>query len=321
MAEALYGAGGFYRRPEGPAGHFRTSVHASRFFAEAVLALVRAAGFDTVVDVGSGRGELLRAIHAMDPALRLVGVEIADRPADLPASIEWTAELGEYDAALVFANEWLDAIAVDVVERTDDGSRIVEVDTATGEERLGGAPAAADVTWLDDWWPLVGAGTRADIGRWRDDAWEGAIGSLRSGIAVAVDYAHQRSTRPELDTLCGYREGRVVPAIPDGSCDLTAHVAIDACAAAGERAGATATLLTTQRNALRALGLRGARPPLELATTDPGAYLRGLQDAGQQAELIDPAGLGRFYWLVQCVGVPIPAALDDAEPVPAPGPG
>lgn len=26
---ALYGADGFYLRPEGPAGHFRTSVHAS----------------------------------------------------------------------------------------------------------------------------------------------------------------------------------------------------------------------------------------------------------------------------------------------------
>ena len=25
---ALYGEEGFYRRPEGPAGHFRTSVHA-----------------------------------------------------------------------------------------------------------------------------------------------------------------------------------------------------------------------------------------------------------------------------------------------------
>ncbi|MEU3502835.1 hypothetical protein ABZ726_19445, partial [Streptomyces hundungensis] len=34
--EALYGDGGFYLRPEGPAGHFRTSVHASPLFAAAV---------------------------------------------------------------------------------------------------------------------------------------------------------------------------------------------------------------------------------------------------------------------------------------------
>ena len=28
-AEALYGPRGFYRRPEGPAGHFRTAAHAA----------------------------------------------------------------------------------------------------------------------------------------------------------------------------------------------------------------------------------------------------------------------------------------------------
>ena len=37
---ALYGLGGFFHRPEGPAGHFRTSVHASPLFAGAVLALL-----------------------------------------------------------------------------------------------------------------------------------------------------------------------------------------------------------------------------------------------------------------------------------------
>lgn len=37
---ALYGPGGFYRRTEGPAGHFRTSVHASPLFAGAVARLL-----------------------------------------------------------------------------------------------------------------------------------------------------------------------------------------------------------------------------------------------------------------------------------------
>ena len=51
---ALYDDGGFYRRTAGPADHFRTSVHASPLFAEVVLALARATGRQTVVDVGSG---------------------------------------------------------------------------------------------------------------------------------------------------------------------------------------------------------------------------------------------------------------------------
>jgi SAM-dependent MidA family methyltransferase len=311
MTEALYGHAGFYRRPEGPAGHFRTSVHASPFFAAAVRTLARAAGLDVVVDVGAGRGELLRALHWLDPALSLHGVEIVDRPTDLPDGVSWSAELPKQKGALLFANEWLDSVPVDVVERTEDGPRVVEVDPATGEERIGASPSAEDSAWLDEWWPLVDAepGERAEVGRPRDEAWALAIGSLECGVAVAVDYAHERGGRPPYGTLCGYRNGRMVPAVPDGSCDISAHVALDACAAAGQRAGATATLLTTQRAALRALGVRGARPPFELAQTAPQTYLRELQVAGEQAELIDPGGLGAFRWLVQCVGVPVPAPL------------
>ena len=311
MAEALYGVDGFYRRPEGPAGHFRTSVHASAYFAAGVLALARAAGATTVVDVGSGRGELLKALHPMAPDLQLHGVDVADRPADLPDDIGWSDQIGSHDDVLLFANEWLDAVPVEVVERTADGLRLVEVDTVTGDDRLGAAPSENDAAWLARWWPLDSSepGTRADVGRPRDELWASAIAAVRSGVAVAVDYGHERSARPPLDTLCGYREGRVVRPVPDGSCDLTAHVAIDACAAAGEGAGATTTLLTTQRSALRALGLRGARPPIELASSDPTAYLLGLQSAGEQAELIDPAGLGRFYWLVQTVGIGLPSPL------------
>lgn len=314
MTEALYGPGGFYRRSEGPAGHFRTSVHASPLFAASVLALAQATQLDAVVDVGSGRGELLRALHWLEPGLGLHGVEIADRPADLPEAIGWSAELSRYDGALLFANEWLDAIPLDVVEQTDDGPRIVEVDPGTGEERLAGPPTPEDTAWLARWWPLADAepGDRAEVGRPRDDAWAAAVGSLSAGIAVAVDYGHERQVRPPFGTLSGYRKGRMVPAVPDGSCDLSAHVAIDACAAAGERAGATATLVTTQRTALRALGVSAARPPLELAESDPQLYLRKLQAAGEGQELLDPAGLGRFHWLVQCVGVPLPPPLDSA---------
>jgi SAM-dependent MidA family methyltransferase len=311
MTEALYGSAGFYRRPEGPAGHFRTSVHASPFFAAAVQTLARAAGLDIVVDLGAGRGELLRMLRWLDPALSLHGVEIADRPTDVPDGVSWSAELPKRKGVLLFANEWLDSIPVGVVERTEDGPRIVEVDPATGEERTGPPPSAEDAAWLDQWWPLVDAepGERAEIGRPRDEAWAVAISSLECGVAVAVDYAHERGARPPYGTLCGYRNGRMVPAVPDGSCDISMHVALDACAAAGQRAGATATLLTTQRAALRALGVRGARPPLELAHTAPQTYLRKLQAAGEQAELIDPGGLGAFRWLVQCVGVPIPPPL------------
>ena len=117
--------------------------------------------------------------------------------------------------------------------------------------------------------------------------------------ALAVDYGHLRATRPPGGTLAGYRAGRQVPPVPDGSCDLTAHVAVDAVAAAG---GAPYRLVS-QRAALRGLGVDGARPPLGRAATDPGGYLRALAAASAAAELTDPAGLGGHWWLLHPVGV------------------
>jgi SAM-dependent MidA family methyltransferase len=122
---------------------------------------------------------------------------------------------------------------------------------------------------------------------------------LARGQAVAADYAHPVDNRPPFGTLTGYRDGACVPAIPDGTCDITAHVALDACAEAGERAGGISTTLITQRHALRELGVSGGRPPLSLSATDPRGYLRALAQASEEAELIDPAGLGGFGWLSQ----------------------
>jgi SAM-dependent MidA family methyltransferase len=302
---ALYGPGGFYRRPEGPAGHFRTSVHASPLYATALLQLARSAELDTVVDVGAGRGELLTALHAADPSLRLHGVEVALRPVDLPAAVAWSASVPPGLTALLVANEWLDNVPCDVVEVDEAGdARLVRVEPETGAERLAEPVDDSTAAWLRSWWPLDRAapGDRAEVGQPRDEAWASALGSLAAGVAVAVDYSHTREARPPYGTLCGYRDGRAVAPVPDGTCDVTAHVALDACAAAGERAGATATRLTTQREALSALGVDASRPAYQLVRTDPKAYLRALARAGDAAELLDPGGLGGFGWLVQSVG-------------------
>jgi len=311
---ALYGDDGFFRR-NAPAQHFRTSVHVSPALAATLLRLARDSDLDTVVDVGAGGGELLSALHRLAPGLRLVGVDLAGRPAALPADVDWLDRIpGGLDGALLVGNEWLDDVPVDVVELTDDGWRLVLVDPATGAERVGAAPATEDAQWLADWWPAGTVGDRAEIGRPRDEAWAAAVGALTRGVALAIDYAHHRSARPRMGSLTGYRHGRQVPPVPDGSCDVTSHVALDACAAAGTGAGATSTLLTTQRAALTALGVRRSTPPHELSRSDPAAYLRALATAGEVAELSDPDGLGGFGWLLQTRGVT--RAPVDAAPWP-----
>jgi SAM-dependent MidA family methyltransferase len=321
MERALYGEDGFYRRGERPAEHFRTSVHASPRFAAAIARLLvevdvllgRPDRLD-LVDIGAGSGHLLKNILACAPAdlasrLAPVAVEIAPRPAEIPSGIIWRPDLPDRITGLAVANEWLDNVPLDVVERTPDGVRTVLVDPSTGAERPGPPPSDEDRDWLESWWPLREPGDRAEIGHPRCAAWASVVGRLSRGLAIAVDYSHSREARPVYGTLTGYRDGATVPAVPDGSCDVTAHVALDACTVAGERAGATSSLLTTQRDALRALGLSGARPPLDLAHSDPRAYLAALCQAGEDAELTDPSGLGGFGWLAQAVDIPIPAVL------------
>ncbi|MEU6880089.1 SAM-dependent methyltransferase [Streptomyces sp. NPDC046712] len=307
--QALYGPGGFFLRPEGPAGHFRTSVHASPLFAGAVARLLaRVAeelGTDEVafVDVGAGRGELLTGVLAASPAglsVRAYGVERAARPAGLDPRVEWTDRMPEGVRGLIFANEWLDNVPVDVAAVDEAGAvRYVEVRAADGAERLGGVVEGPDAEWLERWWPLREPGERAEIGRARDEAWAAAVGSLAAGTAVAVDYGHVRESRPPFGTLTGFRAGREVEPVPDGSCDVTAHVAMDACASAGGGGE-----LVTQREALRGLGVSGERPPLSLASSDPAAYVRALAGAGEAAELTARGGLGDFLWLTRTVPGP-----------------
>lgn len=291
--EALYGPSGFFLR-EVPLEHFRTNV-AVPPFASAVrrlaglvdLALGCPDPFD-VVDLGAGRGELLAALPDVPARWRLTAVDLAPgMRSDLP-SLE----------GLLLANEWLDSVPLDVVE---DG-RLVLV-APDGTEQLG-APLASE--WADTWWP---GGGRVEVGASRDLAWAAAVSRVRRGLAVAVDYGHTRADRRP--TLTGYRDGRQVPPVPDGSCDLTAHVALDAVAAA------TGSVLVRQREALQALGVGAPRDgdprwPVGGAAEASGSpvaagspYAASLAEASQARELLDADGLGGFGWLLRPVGVDV----------------
>ena len=306
MADALYGDHGFYRSAGAPAAHFRTSAHASPMWADAIALLATRVAATmsppdtfTLVEIGAGGGELLAALAERAPAgWSLVGVDVCPRPDGLPGRVEWTEQAPTAFDGLLIAVEWLDVVPVDVVERTDDGLRYVEVST-DGRERHGATVDAESEGWLAQWWPLTEVGDRAEVGSTRDAAWAQAVSSLRRGVALAVDY----TVDPQRDvagTLTGYRSGRQVMPVPDGSSDITAHVLLESCAAA---VGGVESRLVTQAAALRALGVSARRPPY---SEDPQAYLRALQQVGEAAELLDPDGLGGFSWLLQARGVPLP---------------
>lgn len=302
---------------DGPAAHFRTSAHAGPSLGEALLRLLdeidcRLGRPDVldVVDVGAGRGELLAELLRQAPSplgerLRLVGIDLLPRPAGLDPRIGWVQ--GAAPAAvpevrgLVMAHEWLDELPVEVVEKDDEGVLRTLLVDGGGAESLGGAPSDEVRAWIDAWWGALGPGDRAECGAARDDAWAALVRRVAAGTALAVDYGHVRAERVAgrfaAGTVSGFRDGRAVPARPDGSVNLTAHVAVDSAAAAVEGLGGTAYAPVRQRDALLALGIRGSLPPVELARTDPDAYADELVRASQASELLDLAGLGAFWWL------------------------
>ncbi len=304
--EALYGPRGFYRGVEGPAGHFTTSTHGplGAQLAEALGHLADREGVHQVVDVGCGRGELLTHLALQRPDLRLTGVDVVPRPANLPDAVAWwrspgggdlPAVLTDLDDVLVVAHEWLDVVPCTVAEVVGPGRlAVVLVDPRTGEESAGGALTDDELGWCARHWPVgdLPVGARVEVGLARDVAWRDLVSRVRAGTLLAVDYGHTAGDRPVGGTLTAYRAGVVVAPVPDGSCDLTAHVAVDSL---------EHDEVTTQRSALHALGARARTPDRELARTDPAGYLAALAAASALGALTSPDGLGGFLWVLRRV--------------------
>ncbi len=304
--QALYGPEGAYRSTAGPAGHFTTATHGplGTVLAEAVALLADREGATHVLDVGAGRGELLTALHGIRPDLRLTGLDVVDRPDGLPGPVGWVVSPGgaalpdeptDLVDVLVVAHEWLDVVPCTVAEVVAPG-RLAEVlvDPGTGAEALGDPPDAEDLAWCAAHWPLedLPVGARVEVGRARDEAWDALVRRVRRGTLLAVDYGHTREDRPLHGTLAGYLEGSLVAPVPDGSMDVTAHVAVDSL---------DADTTTSQREALHDLGLRAGTPPHGLSRTDPVAYLAALSRSSALAALTDPHGMGAFSWVLRPV--------------------
>lgn len=314
--QALYAAGrGFYVTRGGPAAHFTTAAHgpSGAVLAEALLRLWERHRPGTlpslVVDVGAGRGELATQLaSSLEPPSvgvggpRVLAVDVVERPEELDERVEWLRSPGgarlpdrltDLAEALVVAHEWLDVVPCTIAEVRSDGVLVeVLVDPATGAERLGPPLSDEDLEWADLHWPDREPGDRVEIGATRDAAWADLVSRVGSGLLVAVDYGHSSSERPSGGTLAAYQEGRQRHPVPDGTCDLTAHVAMDSL---------DADEVTLQRPLLRSLGVTGALPDHALAQRDPLGYLRALERASAEARLVDPAGFGGFWWAVRDV--------------------
>jgi SAM-dependent MidA family methyltransferase len=213
-----------------------------------------------VVDIGSGSGTLLRQLTSMlDTDVQLIGVDTRPRPDDLAPAIQWrqihvdatvediTGTDGDL-TGVVIAHEFLDDIPCPVVELDDHlEAHVMLIDPTTGSEEVG--PTLHDVAarahlgdmtredafaWLQRWWPPTRPMARREIGLTRDRVWRRLTRILREGFTVGVDYAHRLDDRRagiwDSGTVKGFFAGSPQSARPDGTVNITAHVALDSCA-------------------------------------------------------------------------------------------
>lgn len=322
MDLALFGPGGFYDRPPvGREGHFLTSPHVHPVFAElllhAVLDLWQRLGRPeplALVEVGAGDGtlatDLLRLLHERGgPAVDYLAVERSPgaraRLAQLPVRvIERVGDAGPPAPTVMFANELLDNLPFRRVRGTRDGVVEVGIEAVTNGFIEVDIPCDREIAELvAKLSPALAPGQEAivPIGalRFVDDL----AATLRRGYALLIDYGSARSPSSEVH---GYREHRVLEDVlrDPGSADITAGVDLGAIARRAEARGLRSLGLTSQGDALRALGFaewnasQRARQGGLLAEGQGRRATRVWEGRSQASLLVDPVGLGRLKWLL-----------------------
>ena len=310
MAEALYGANGFYMTggSAGRRGDFITSPEVGPLFGAVVGQFLDAEWKRigrpdefTVVDAGAGQGGLARSVLAAEPAcrgaIRYVAVEVSRvLRARHPDVVESLAELpdGPLDGVIianelldnlpfrlaVFDGRWREAFVVEL----PDGS-LVESLSAPFDPVPNVLPAESSL------------GARAPLHeaarKWVIDA----RSRIRSGSVVAIDYTSPTTgalaARPWREWLRTYRRhdrGGHYLADP-GSQDITTEIAIDQLP--------EPTMIRSQSEWLQRYGIgelveQGKRYWGDHARHPDVTAMKMRSRVSESEALLDPAGLGAF---------------------------
>ncbi len=327
---------GYYSRPReqfGKAGDFYTSsdVHAvfgrllARQFDEMWRAL-GAPGKIYIVELGPGRG--LFAQDVIDwsakkfpdfaAALRYVLVESS---AGLRARLEERfqarivagrvavvevveAALATEESVILFANEFFDALPVEVISHQGE-LRIGEKDGRLVEEFM--PPTAQELEFLDHYSVRPEPGERVEAPLASQAYMERIAQVVQRGFAIVIDYGYTRNEQlagRHRDTVLAYRRHTVSenPYEAPGEQDITAHVNFTALSDAGRAAGLQPLSLLTQAQFLMGIG-----EPNEFADAFEDCVLpqERVKATLQLKHLATPADMGEtFHVLLMAREVP-----------------
>jgi SAM-dependent MidA family methyltransferase len=247
---------GYYRRqrdPFGKEGDFYTAEQIQPAFGILIAKVIRELRDEMgnpadfcVVELGAGRGEMAEAL-----------TEFRYLPVDLDGG-----ELPERFSGIVFANEFFDALPVDVFRRS--GERFEERMVSIRDGKLvweEGSPADdAARDYLEQLAPGAGEGQILEVNFAALEWMNRIAGALVRGYVFVIDYGYTREEVPRHPdgTLMSYRrhvaEENVL--LTPGDRDITAHVPFSLLEEAGARRG----LLRTRFERLVFTLLRAGEP-------------------------------------------------------------
>jgi len=299
---------GYYRRgrsPAGKEGDFVTGPSLSPAFSYAIGKLIRqfltenTDGMSTIVDVGCGSGELVRAVGDIENA-QIFGIERGESIFDLPRN----------GAQLVISNELFDAQPfARLVQRGDELHELTVTEDFEWGER------EADpryVAYFAERGIELADGQFADVSL----EWEAMYADLcrfvERGLIVTFDYGYPedrlfRSRVRRYGTAAAYRGHRVSRDLlaDPGEQDLTAHINFTDLQRTGERLGFTTLAFTRQAQFLLGLGITEHelfRPVQELES----ASIELMEARDEARRLVLPDGIGEdIRVLLQGRGLPL----------------
>jgi NADH dehydrogenase [ubiquinone] 1 alpha subcomplex assembly factor 7 len=315
MSACLWDADyGYYRRQPvfGASGDFITAADVSQVFGELLgvwagvvwQGVLGAPDPVTIVEYGPGRGTMMRDIlraarivpgfagvarvHLVEASDALIEMQSATL-ADFQHLLSWGRELDEFNpAAIIFANEFVDAWPVAQWVKTDAGWHIrgVTVDAA-GDLQFAALAGDCPREAFEALLPNAPPGTVIESQRL--DQLAEALKALaeRGPIAfLMVDYGH--TTPAAGDTLQAVRNHRYEsPLTSPGEADLTVHVNFYDLASTLHRAGLALDGPVMQAEFLGSLGIveRASR----LMSANPA---RATEIETGVARLLAPNGMG-----------------------------
>lgn len=209
--------------------------------------------------------------------------------------IQSLSELPQKENVIVFANEFFDAIPVEVV--SDKGQLFIALDERSGFVETWREADAAALSYLDEFGARPSEGERIEAAPRLPELMSEITAKINRGFVVAVDYGY---TRAELeaglhrDTLRAFREHTLRTKVLDspGEQDITADVNFTAIAELAKKQGFEAMPLLRQSQFLIGVGEETQFSDIFEGCSLPQEHTKR---ALQLKHLITPEGLGEAF--------------------------